>query len=103
MALCATKSVDLLEGSGPKEEAAHPDGPSTRLAPVTWAFPYDFRTTFSLKFWRNWTVSVCNIAISMTVCFVIIIIDILIRLKLLWAFSIQTSKLVRVSSDSLDS
>ena len=44
MALGAMKSVDPLERSGPEEEEAHPDGPSTRLAPDPWGFRYDFRT-----------------------------------------------------------
>lgn len=33
------------EGLGPQEEKAYPGVLSTRLAPLSWGFCYDFRTT----------------------------------------------------------
>ena len=41
---CPEERKISLERYGPEEEEAHPDGPSTGLAPDSWAFRYDFRT-----------------------------------------------------------
>lgn len=47
-----------LEGPGPAEEEVHPDGPSTRLAQVSWGFHHEFRTTFSISLSGIWAISV---------------------------------------------
>lgn len=48
------------EGLGPGEEKAHPGYLSTRLAPLSWGFCCDFRTTFGLSLLGIWAVSVCT-------------------------------------------